>query len=103
MLLRELLDSMGKLRLPNLQILDVSFHGYDRYQLELAIRFAGESVKTGIFTVYFKSAPSAATREILKTFQDRACKRMPKLDGFNLLPMWGEDRPDPVLEVSQCQ
>ena len=89
LLIRQLADDIGKPQLPALQSLQVDLHGYDRYQLELAIRFAVESVTTCRYTVYFRSAPTPCMREVLKMFHAAAQKRMPRLEVFQLLPVWG--------------
>ena len=61
LLLRQLLDNFGQLRMPSLKVLEVSLHGYDRHQMELALRFTMESVETASFTVYFDVQPWASS------------------------------------------
>ena len=88
LLIRQLLNNTGKLSLSSLQRLEVDLHGYDRYQLELAIRFTVKSITSCKFTVHFRSAPTRATREVVKAFHAAAYKRMPCLEEFQLVPVW---------------
>lgn len=93
MLLPALLDDMGKLTLPALQELEMTFHGYDRHQHALAMRFAVTNLAACTFTMHFSSELGhKSASDFLKSFDDQASRRMPYLGRYKCEPVW-EDTP----------
>ncbi|KAF7797901.1 hypothetical protein EIP86_009107 [Pleurotus ostreatoroseus] len=103
-LLRTLLETLGKLRLPRLRTLNLQLHAYDRNQVELAMRFAlgGACVSVCAMTVWWRSRYVVAQAAVVLTgISERMRARMPLLDEFRFNVEW-EGPYEDELDVVGC-